>query len=156
MGHHKCSYVDYDTALKIGVSAGLASEEVKEAYFSSCETILEFASGNNWMFPDMLPLYVALGYRPDQPFVDDVVSGTLTGLSMIGSAGIQPSNSGNVFSAYGIKGVGYLQGEPLPLQPDPSFSKAFIARLKEVIEQGKAIPSPPSALRRSDIPDFDF
>ena len=77
MGHHT-SNLPKQKALELCAAHGMSEAEALEAYESSGDNMVKFASGNCWIYPDMFPLYIAAGYVPPQAFIDDVMSGTVT------------------------------------------------------------------------------
>ena len=68
MGFHLCQYLKNEEE---GKSLGLRN---MDAYRSSGDVTLCYASGRSWVMPDMVRLYVELGWVPPKEFVDDVMN----------------------------------------------------------------------------------
>jgi hypothetical protein len=70
MGWHECEYISREEAEKLGLRHAAFAQ-------SSGDCTLAFQSGQSWTMPDMVFLYVELGWVPPRDFVDDVMNGQL-------------------------------------------------------------------------------
>ena len=114
MGQHNCAYCSY--------------EQPQDHVFVNASTgdvTLKFASGNDWVMPDMILHYlVDHVWKPRRDFVNDVMSSTFLGghRGQTKSATLAPIE------------VGYLVGE----FEKGSVPKGFAEKLEELIREVSA------------------
>ena len=122
MGSHRCKYLTREEA---------EAKDLKHInyFYSSGDTTLSFASGRTWRFPDMLPLYIELGWLPPQEFIDDILSGEILNKERLQSKSMpQP--------------IGYISPEthPLPLRRNESVPDGLEDKISEIIKQARTVP----------------
>lgn len=119
MGIHVCSFCQ-----KAG-SFG-KTREMEFEPFGTGDAAIRFASGRVWLFPEMLPHYVAEHrFQPPAEFVDDVMHSEVRGGGF--DQGSQVS----------LREVGYLTGPDFPRGEVPD---GFANRLFTLIEQARQTP----------------
>jgi hypothetical protein len=120
MGFHVCQYLDTSEACSLGL-------RYADCLCSSGDVTLHFGSGRSWLFPDMLPLYLELGWAPPMDFIIDVMSGPLLAK---GQRGALPMR------------IGYLSPEthplPRPFRPHRSLPAGFFEVLDGHLWQAQA------------------
>ncbi len=122
MGWHQCEYITREEAEALNLRH-------KEFVTSSGDVTMSFHSGRSWVMPDMILLYVELGWVPPQDFIEDVMNSPLAAgdRRQTRSLSKQPTP------------VGYLNPRenpiPKPFRINPRLPEVFLDRLEACYDQ---------------------
>ena len=129
MGWHECEYISREDAKALGLRhADFAN--------SSGDVTLSFQSGRSWVMPDMILLYVEIGWIPPQSFVADVINSQLVADRRIQFRGRSPE----------IVPIGYLNPEddpiPKPFKINDTLPDGFLGKLEAHVMQVSSMGGP--------------
>ena len=109
-------------------------------YHSSGAVTLKFNSGRSWEMPDMLPLYVALGWTPPQEFMDDVMNSALLAGGRVQTRSIEakPMALGYLRKTPDESGTPASEIVPeLPGTLASNLPEGFLTKLTQTMQQAK-------------------
>ena len=118
MGVHICEYLKEEEGKRLGLMN-------MNVYYSSGDVMLSYSSGRSWCMPDMVPLYIELGWLPPKEFIQDVMTSTVT----------EGERSQTRGPAVRPVSIGYINPKdhplPRPFKIHPALPEGFMKKLKD-------------------------
>ncbi|MEZ0259616.1 MAG: hypothetical protein ACAH80_01315 [Alphaproteobacteria bacterium] len=124
MGFHRCEYMTREEAEKLNLRN-------KDVVYSSGDVTLCFSSGNSWVMPDMAKLYVEIGWKPPQDFINDVMNSKL----------VESNDDPTCGTRARPMAIGYLKPAtdplPKPFAINPDLPAGFLQKMEGLMKEAE-------------------